>query len=116
MSENSDFPTPPGIRDQGRDRMADVIDEYMSEGGEFRSYDLADRLLRKLNGSGWWFVWGSDVERMISEEHPFNASMAADRQRYADALRSIVDHYGWGGGGHRGAYITAKRALDDRSI
>ena len=63
-------------RDQGRDLMADAIDAYMAEGGEFRAYDLADRLTRKLNQGGWWFVHGGDVERMISQEHPFNARMA----------------------------------------
>jgi hypothetical protein len=29
-----------------RDKLAEAIDAYMSKGGEFRAYDLADRLIR----------------------------------------------------------------------
>lgn len=90
MTENESFPTEAFVsRDQGRDLMADIIDAYMSEGGEFRSYDLADRIQRRLNGSGWWFVHGGDVERMISQEHPFNARMADQ----LNAACKVVDRH-----------------------
>ena len=81
-------------RDQGRDLMADSIDGYMSEGGEFRSYDLADRLTKKLNLAGWWFVHGGDVERMISQEHPFNVKMkerADAAEAECERLRAVVE-------------------------
>ena len=32
-----------------RDWLADIIGAYMGEGGEFRTYDLADRILRKID-------------------------------------------------------------------
>lgn len=48
-----------------RDLMADTIDEYMGEGGEFRAYDLADRLQKTFFERGWWIKWGAQIAHIL---------------------------------------------------
>lgn len=72
----SDFFASTETEDQARDLLADIIDAYMSEGGEFRAYDLVDRIHRRLNESAWWLVPAENLKGLISEVDALTTRLA----------------------------------------
>ena len=67
------------VAQMDRDLLAEVIDGYMTQGGEFRSYDLADRLRRKL----------PTATRSLREQ----LQEAEERaERYREALERVDKH------------------------
>jgi hypothetical protein len=64
MSQPASTTSPEEQRIAVRDLLADTIDTYMMQGGEYREYDLADRIQKTLHERGWWVVWGATVAHM----------------------------------------------------